>query len=118
MNNGDLLLRIYKTGRHEACLHLRARRECFKITGLIGVLPFVGQLKQLAKAIDSGAAQQCTLSLHTTKGAEHALGICFSGDTLSVELLFAGQSRFCLQLSARAFIASVEGMLAKLPKFF
>ena len=118
MNNADLLLRIYKMRGEEVCLLLRVQRECCKITGLVGVLPFVANLKQLAMAFESGASQQCTLQLRTARGTVHELSLRFFDGLLSLELLSHGKSRFTLQLTARAFLAAVEGMLAKLPKFF
>ena len=102
----------------EACLHLRAQQQRCKITGLVNVLPFAGDLKLLANAIDSGAPQECVLSLCTASGARHELRISFLPDVLALELVFAGRSRFSVQLTGRAFVASVEAMLAKLPDFF
>lgn len=119
MSTNELLLAIYPMKERRACLALKCKgKKPYKIFNIIDVLPFVGRLKQLSKAIDTGAEQECKLHLRIADGQEPLLVSRFVKEIVAIELWFKEQIRFTWKGTAKEFRMMVDRMIARLPSFF
>ena len=119
MSTNELLLTIYQMNESRACLALKCKgKKTYKVVNIIDVLPFVGCLKQLSKAIDTGAEQDCKLHLRNADGHEPLLVSRFVKEIVAIELWFKEQIRFTWEGTAKEFRRVVDRMIAKLPSFF
>lgn len=104
--------------KKQVCLVFKCTGSPFKICNLIEVLPFVGCLKQLSVAIDTGAAQIYPHLLQRANGLEYQLKCSFAQEVVALELRFREVLRFSWEGTAKEFRIAVDRMIAKLPPFF
>ncbi|MDR6784591.1 hypothetical protein ABIE26_003237 [Pedobacter africanus] len=114
-----LVMNIYRMNARRGCLLLIVKgKKPLKILDLLHPLPFVGWIKQLSMAIDTGADQNCKYDLECLDTAERVLKCRFAKEIVALELCFKQQPRMKWEGSAREFAAAVDRMIARLPKFF
>ena len=119
MRNNDLLLRIYKMKDRQACLVFQSAGKLQRIFNMIAVLHFVGWLKQLSLAIDTGAEQKGeAYTLSCSDGLDRLLTCIFVQEVVALELKVKQKVKFSWQGTAKEFKASVDGMIWRLPRFF
>nr|WP_121272155.1 hypothetical protein [Pedobacter schmidteae] len=120
-----LLLDLYLMKNREVSLVLKSGYTSARIERFCNALQFVGRMKQLSKAIDTGANQDCAYELRNFKGLEWILACRFAKGVVALELWFE-QLGFCEKLempfdwkgSAQEFRDAVDRMIRRLPKFF
>ena len=119
MRNNELLLRIYKMKNKQGCLVFQSAGKLQRIFNLIAVLHFVGWLKQLSLAIDTGAEQKGDpYFLSCSDGLDHLLTCIFVQEVVALELKVKQKVKFSWKGSAKEFKAAVDWMIWKLPRFF
>lgn len=119
MRKDELVINIYRVNDKQGCLVVIVKgKKPFKILNVIDPLHFVGWIKQLSVAIDTGAEQGCDYKLKCANGTERVLKCSFAKQVVALEFSFKGQSRLRWKGSARDFGAAVDRMIAQLPKFF
>ncbi len=102
----------------QGCLVFQSAGKLQRIFNLIEVLPFVGWLKHLSHAIDTGAKQNDAHAIRCADGLERILTCKFIQDVVALELKVKQQVKFSWQGTAKEFRAAVDRMIAKLPRFF
>jgi hypothetical protein len=119
MSNNKLLLTVYKMEEKQACLAFKSTDKLYKIYHLIDVLPFVGCMKQLSVAIDTGATQKpYAYRLCCADGLERQLKCSFAKEGIVLELWFKERLNFSWKGTAKEFRIAVDRLVLRLPKFF
>lgn len=119
MRKDDFLLNIYRMNDNLGCLVVMVKgTKPLKILNLKEPLHFVGWLKQLSMAIDTGADQHCKYELKSPHGEERLLSCRFEKQLVAIEISFKQQPRIKWEGSARDFAAAVDRMIVRLPGFY
>lgn len=113
-----LVMNIYRMNDRRGCLVMVVKGKPLKILNITEPLHFVGWMKQLSKAIDTGADQNCKYHLKCLDTAERVLKCRFVQAMVGLDLCFKQQARMKWEGSAREFAAAVDRMIARLPKFY
>jgi hypothetical protein len=117
--SNELLLNIYLMNEKRVCLAFKSTDRMYKVVNLREALPFVGCIKQLSLAIDTGARQKpYTYPLCCADGLERLLKCSFVQEVVALELWFKERLKFYWRGTAKEFRAAVDGMVLRLPKFF
>jgi hypothetical protein len=117
--SNELLLNIYLMKEKQVCLVFKSMDRLYKIASLREVLPFVGCMKQLSLAIDTGARQKpYTYPLYCADGLERLLKCSFVQEVVALELWFKERLKFYWQGTAKELRAAVDRMVLRLPKFY
>jgi hypothetical protein len=109
-----LHLQVHFKPNHQGSLVFKTESMAARINNLCNPLRFIGQMKQLSMAIDSGASQNCSYRLETDKGLVWELGCRFVQEMVSLELWATG---FSWEGTAKEFGKSVNRMIEKMGRY-
>ena len=119
MRKADLVLNIYRINDRRGCLVAVTKgKKPLKILNIPEPLHFVGWMKQLSMAVNTGAEQNCKYDLNEIGYAERQLKCRFAGGVVSLEIWFKHLVRLQWKGTAYEFADAVNWMIARLPKFF
>jgi len=82
--NNHLRLNIYLMKRNRACLVFKNEGILFRVNRLVRALEFVAEMELLAKAIGSGAVQECYYELVDDRGVQLVFECGFDLEVLSL----------------------------------
>lgn len=113
-----MLLNNYLMEKRQGCLVLKGAGKPYKILKVLDPLGFVGWIKHLSVAIDTGATQNCEYGLCAADRLSRLLKCRFSAEIVSLELWVLKKLKFNWQGTAREFRDAVDRMISRLPNFF
>ena len=79
-------MNIYRMNNRRGCLVMVVKGKPLKILNITEPLHFVGWMKQLSMAIDTGADQDCKHDLVCEDGKERLLKCRFAMEVVKLEL--------------------------------
>ena len=82
--NNQLRLNMYLMKGNRACLVFKKGGILFRVNRLVRALHFVAEMEQLARAIDTGAVQECYYELVDDRGVQLVFECGFDLEVLSL----------------------------------
>lgn len=90
MNDNRLTLGINFKSNNRGTFTLGVGEKVHNIKGIVNILRLVGNLKQLEKAIETGASQDCGYEIQDVHGMEYLLNCKACNGVVELRLWFQG----------------------------